>query len=371
LKLPQVAVIVTVYNKSPYVRACIESVLVQSHALVELVVVDDGSTDDSWDVVESVSTGSGATLVRLSNGGVSRARNLGLQACRTRPDYLVFLDGDDVLLPDALQTVVAHMEANGAAAMCYSVPLLIDASGAVIGVDTDQVRWARRGLGRRRMPDAEFETPLEAIWSHFRAMPSACLVRRTSYEETQAWDPSLCRPVRPFQAEDKDMAIQLALSGPVHRLQSPTLQYRVLPTVHRQALYEGLLAVDRKWWNAPLPAEDRRRVRRAIRFNSFVVVLDAGTVLRKAWRSGSARDVLRAAKRLTRASLRWACLPIWLRHQPLGRRIDRCEARPATRSAMASQRLSLGDSRPRRSTSALQPCVADPSTDPTSAPTPE
>jgi hypothetical protein len=324
----QVAVIVTVYNKSPYVRACIESVLVQSHAFVELVVVDDGSTDGSWEIVASATTGRGATLVQLSNGGVSRARNLGLEACRTRPDYVVFLDGDDVLLPDALHRMVAHMEANSDAAMCYSVPILIDDSGAVIGVDTDQVRWTRTGLGRRRMRDAEVETPLEAIWSHFRAMPSACLVRRASYERTQGWDPSLCRPARPFQAEDKDMAIQLALCGPVHRLQSPTLEYRVLPTVHREALYEGLLAVDRKWWNAPLRAEDRRRVRRAIRFDSFVVMLDAGIVLRNAGRCRSAREAVRAARGLTRAALRWACLPIRLRQKPAAPSAD-----PATKGA--------------------------------------
>ena len=313
LKPPPVAVIVTVYNKSPYVRACIESVLVQSHSSVELVVVDDGSTDDSWDVVESATTGSQAILVRQSNGGVSKARNLGLEQCRTRPDYLVFLDADDVLLPDALHTMVAHMEANSAAAMCYSVPVLIDDCGAVLGLDTDQVRWAPKGLGRRRLRDAEVETPLEAIWSHFRAMPSACLIRRTCYEQTHGWDPLLCRPARPFQSEDKDMAIQLALSGPVHRLKSPTLQYRVLPTVHRQALYEGLLAVDQKWWNAPLRAEDRRRVRRAIRFDSFVVVLDAGILIREAWSSRSVRDAAKAAQRLMRAALRWACLPIRLR----------------------------------------------------------
>jgi Glycosyl transferase family 2 len=319
----QVAVIVTVYNKLPYLRACIESVLVQSHAAVELVVVDDGSTDGSWDVLETATTGTGATLVRLSNGGVSRARNQGFEACRIRPDYVVFLDADDVLLPDALHRMVAHMEANGAAAMCYSVPVLIDDSGAVIGLDTDQVRWVRTRLGRRSLPDAEIETPLEAIWAHFRAMPSACLVRRMSYEQTQGWDPSLCRPARPFQAEDKDMAIQLALTGPIHRLQSPTLEYRVLPTIHRQALYEGLLAVDRKWWNAPLRAADRRRVRRAIRFDSFVVLLDAGVVLRQAWRSGSVQETARAARRLTRAGLRWACLPIRLRQKPVAERSDR------------------------------------------------
>ena len=240
------------------------------------------------------------------------------------------------------------MEANGAAAMCYSVPVLIDDSGAVIGVDTDQVRWARSGLGRRRMRDAEVETPLEAIWSHFRAMPSACLVRRTSFEQTQGWDPSLCRPARPFHAEDKDMAIQLALCGPVHRLQSPTLQYRVLPTVHRQALYEGLLAVDQKWWNAPLRAEDRRRVRRAIRFDAFVVMLDSGTVLRTACAPDRHGMPSAAARGLTRAVLRWACLPIRLRRKPLTCR-DPTPATPLTEGEATA---------PRRGRMTLQPSLA-------------
>jgi len=167
------------------------------------------------------------------------------------------------------------------------------------------------------MRDAEVETPLEALWSYFRAMPSACLIRRTSYEHTHGWDSSLCRPARPFQAEDKDMAIQLALSGPVHRLQSPTVQYRVLPSLHQQALYEGLLAVDRKWWNTPLGGVDRRRVRRAIRFHSFVGMLDSALAFRKAWRSGSVAETVGAARRLTRACLRWVCAPIRLHQAPV------------------------------------------------------
>ncbi len=322
----RVAVIVTVYNKSPYVRACIESVLSQSYPFIELVIVDDGSTDGSWGIVESATGNSGATLIRLSNGGVSRARNLGFEACRTHPDYLLFLDGDDVLLPDAVQRMVKHMEANATAAMCYSVPLLIDAAGADIGRDTDQVRWWARaglGMGRRLLRDTEVETPLEAIWSHFRAMPSACLIRGSCYAQTQGWDASLCLPARPFQAEDKDMAIQLALSGSVHRLQAATLKYRVLSTIHRQALYEGLLAVDRKWWNARLPPDTRRRVRRAIRFDSFVVLVDAGIALRDALASGSPRETIRTGKRAMRAALRWAFLPMRLRYRKPPRIIRR------------------------------------------------
>src|SRR5688572_7848767 len=147
------AVIVTVYNKAPYVRACIDSVLSQTLAPIEFVVVDDGSTDGSVEIVEAALSGSGARLLRPPNGGVSRARTLGLQACSTHPSYLLFLDGDDVLLPDALQTMCTHMDRHPGVAMCYSIPLLIDGHDNSLGVDTDQVRWAATTCGRRRIAD--------------------------------------------------------------------------------------------------------------------------------------------------------------------------------------------------------------------------
>jgi len=109
------------------------------------------------------------------------------------------------------------------------------------------------------------------------------------------------------------MAIQLALTGPIHRLETPTVKYRVLPTSHRQALYEGLLAVDRKWWNASVSGEARRRIRRAIRFDSFVVMLDAASELRVALRARSLRETVAANRKLLRATIRWACLPVRLR----------------------------------------------------------
>lgn len=296
-------------------QACLESLLGQTCPAFELVVVDDGSTDGSWDVVESTIGRTGAQLLRLENGGVSRARNLGFAACRTNPRYLMFLDGDDVLLPDGLRILLAHMERHPAVSMCYSIPMLIDADGVELGIDTDQVRWAATGFGRRGLPDDELETPIEAIWAHFRAMPSACLVRRSAYEKTSGWDDSLCRPARPFQVEDKDMAIQLALVGPVHRIPMQTFQYRVLPTVHRQSLYDGLRAIDRKWWNARVEPRVRGIVRHAIRFDSRVVMLDAARELLSTLRSGSFGKALPASINLLRTMVRLASLPIRLKRR--------------------------------------------------------
>ena len=193
--------------------ACIESVFVQSHASVELVVVDDGSTDGSWEVVESATAGSGATLVRLSNGGVSRARNLGFEACRTRPDYVVFLDGDDVLLPDALQhdgrAHGSERRRQPCATACRSSSTTPAPSSASTrtrcgGPGRD---WGAGGCRTRRSRRRSRRSGRTS-----GRCPRRASFARTSYERTQGWDPSLCRPARPFQAEDKDMAIQLALT---------------------------------------------------------------------------------------------------------------------------------------------------------------
>src|SRR6185503_10394131 len=97
-KLPLVSIIIPCYNQGRYLGDAIESVLRQSYRRLEIIVVDDGSTDDSSQVARKYSD---VKLRRQENRGFSRARNAGLEA--SRGDYLVFLDADDRLLPGAIQ----------------------------------------------------------------------------------------------------------------------------------------------------------------------------------------------------------------------------------------------------------------------------
>jgi hypothetical protein len=136
------------------------------------------------------------------------------------------------------------------------------------------------------------------------------LVRRAAFDKTAGWDETLCRPLRPFQAEDKDMAIQLALVGAVHRLPWNLVRYRVLPSGHRDSLYEGLKAVDEKWWRSPLEPDSRRRVRRAIRFDAEVGVVQAVADLRTAARGRDLTGLRKASRDLVRSTARWTTVPL-------------------------------------------------------------
>lgn len=98
------SVIIPLFNKAPYVRKAIESVLNQSLQDFELIVVDDGSTDDSAEIAKKCLTGhSNALLLHQENSGVSVARNNGVTASHTH--YLCFLDADDWWEPTFLEEV--------------------------------------------------------------------------------------------------------------------------------------------------------------------------------------------------------------------------------------------------------------------------
>lgn len=103
-----ISVIIPTYNYARYLRDAIDSVLAQTVAPLEIIVVDDGSTDDTPQVL----TAYGATIraIHQSNLGVAAARNTGLAAARG--EYIAFLDSDDLWLPRKLELQMARLESD-------------------------------------------------------------------------------------------------------------------------------------------------------------------------------------------------------------------------------------------------------------------
>ena len=127
---PRVSVIAAVYNTSKYLRACIDSILDQSYGDIELILVDDGSTDTSSDICrEYEKKDSRVRYIRKENAGLGMARNTGIEAARG--EYLFFVDSDDTVERELVGHAVACADATGACVCSYGFNT-VDEDGRVI-----------------------------------------------------------------------------------------------------------------------------------------------------------------------------------------------------------------------------------------------
>ncbi len=168
--MPQVSVIIPLYNKATSVLAAVDSVLRQSHPDFELIVVDDGSTDSSASVIAGIDDGR-MRLVAQANAGPGAARNRGLGEALGK--YVTFLDADDEWEPEFLQLAVAALERHPQCAAWIS--------GRAVGAErkSQGPRNRRMGLteGVWRLPH---HSPPKALKFHVDFCHSSCVVARRS-----------------------------------------------------------------------------------------------------------------------------------------------------------------------------------------------
>lgn len=157
LDRPLVSTIVPVYNRASLIRTCLESVFRQEHRPIELIVVDDGSTDGTGEVAtawtaDRLAPEFNVRILRQDNAGVSAARNRGL--AESRGEYIQFLDSDDLLLPHKLSRQVKELDARKADYV-YGVSPFVGPDGI------EQVRTPGREYHARPWPK---EYVSRSIW---------------------------------------------------------------------------------------------------------------------------------------------------------------------------------------------------------------
>ena len=107
----KISIIVPVYNLENYLERCVRSLLQQSYNNLEVILVDDGSTDNSSEMCDILCKEDGRVFcIHKKNGGLSSARNIGLDAASG--DYILFVDGDDYIHPDMVRTMYEGMVFN-------------------------------------------------------------------------------------------------------------------------------------------------------------------------------------------------------------------------------------------------------------------
>ncbi len=106
---PTFSIIVPVYNVEQYLEECIESILVQTYKDFELLLIDDGSTDSSWDICDRYSANDARIkAIHKQNAGVSVARNDGIE--KAKGTYITFIDSDDWIESNYLERILAEIE---------------------------------------------------------------------------------------------------------------------------------------------------------------------------------------------------------------------------------------------------------------------
>ncbi len=202
-----VTVIVPAFNVAAWVGGAIASVVAQSYLDWSLVVVDDGSTDHTAEVVEQTACPR-VRLIRQANAGVSVARNRGLAAVVGRPaeDSVLFLDADDWLAPDALARLAGALRAAHGSVAAVA-PFIFVPEGAAVtrkgSTEPHGVTRARRPAGGNLLPRL-LERNLFANGGHV-------LVRRSALERAGEFRPGLA------YGEDWELWCRLALLGPFAR----------------------------------------------------------------------------------------------------------------------------------------------------------
>ena len=144
---PRISVIVPVYNARRYLETCIASVLSQSYSSLELLLIDDGSTDgsgvicDTWQAKDSR-----VRVIHTENRGVSSARNTGIETATG--DYIAFLDADDALLDEALTTMYGLLLEHGCdIAVCTKLSFNADGTHCMVDFPATFELWsAKQGL---------------------------------------------------------------------------------------------------------------------------------------------------------------------------------------------------------------------------------
>lgn len=196
--MPKISVIIPTYNRADLLKEAVDSVLAQTYQDFELLIIDDGSTDHTRELLVSYETH--VTYLFQENRGVSNARNLGIRS--STGQYITLLDSDDLWLPSKLEQQVTVMEQDPNLQLCHT-----------------EETWIRRGV--RVNPKKKHQKYGGYIFPCCLPLcvisPSSVMIRRMLFDEVGYFDEEL--PA----CEDYDLWLRITKTYPVHFIETPLI----------------------------------------------------------------------------------------------------------------------------------------------------
>jgi glycosyltransferase involved in cell wall biosynthesis len=222
----RVTVVVPAYNAERYLEQTIESVLAQSFIDWELIIVNDGSKDATWDIIQSYVRRDPRILgLDQVNTGVSVARNNGAAVAGNDSQFLIFLDQDDIWELEILEALTSSLSSSPDCVCAYSFISVIDSNGHQIEGD----RWEESCRNRMSIENGRLVTLAPDNPATFATFalgnciptPGSALIRRSVFERVGGFDPD------DPQCQDWDLYIRLSRFGNFKFVFLPLIRYRI------------------------------------------------------------------------------------------------------------------------------------------------
>jgi glycosyltransferase involved in cell wall biosynthesis len=202
---PLVSVIIPVFNGTNYLREAVDTVLSQTYTNYEIIVVDDGSTDGTWEIIQSYEAR--IRGIHKENGGVASALNQGIR--EAKGDYIAWLSHDDLFLPEKLERQVNFLREFKHFKACYTDYYLTDANGKI--------------LSEIKTPWYPREQAIRALFGDMYISGSTMLIDRSCFDQVGLFSESL------RYTQDAEMWLRLIRHIDIGRLPEKLMKQRTHP----------------------------------------------------------------------------------------------------------------------------------------------
>jgi len=207
LAVPLVSFLIPAYNVAPFIGETLASVLAADRDDIEIVVVNDGSTDETPAILAAIEDPR-VRVIHQQNRGLPATRNTGI--LNSRGEFLIFLDGDDLFAMDVLDQMLQPLLSDPGAMLSYGNSLKFHSDGR---------RWARSPYGTvKRRPSGRLLR--EIVQRNFIGPPGCCCVRRSVVDQVGMFDATL------LMGEDWEFYCRVASAGSLVFVPVVCLQYR-------------------------------------------------------------------------------------------------------------------------------------------------
>ncbi|MFI5252434.1 MAG: glycosyltransferase family 2 protein [Bacteroidota bacterium] len=202
--MPKVSVIIPMFNAERFLRSAVESVLGQTFADFECIIIDDGSTDSSEQIIRSYHDSRIKLLRNSNNLGITKSLNKGISESIGK--YICRMDADDMCVPDRLLKQVTYLDSHLDVAVVGSWVILIDTQG--------------RNIGTEQYPGSSADI-MNQIFTHNPFAHSSVMIRRTVLDICGNYSANF------LHNEDYDLWLRIAARFPVANIEEPLIMRRI------------------------------------------------------------------------------------------------------------------------------------------------